>query len=116
MGLGGAILGANRKRKKQISFRVSDEEYENLEAKSKIANLSIPQYCKDVSLSRKIRQPKIDNKGATEIALELRRIGNNINQISKHLNSGLNVQEGQINDLERGLGEIWQLLNSAIQK
>mgnify|MGYP001118476366 FL=1 len=114
--LGGAILGANRKRNRQISFRVSEEEYNILQEKSTIANLSIPQYCKDVSLSKKINQPKVDHKGASEIALEVRRIGNNINQVAKHLNSGLGVTEGQINDLKGGLRHIWLMLNSILQK
>lgn len=114
--LGGAILGANRKRNRQISFRVSEEEYNILQEKSTIANLSIPQYCKDVSLSKKISQPKVDHQGASEIALEVRRIGNNINQVAKHLNSGLGVTEGQINDLKGGLRHIWLMLNSILQK
>lgn len=114
--LGGAILGANRKRNRQISFRVSEEEYNILQEKSTIANLSIPQYCKDVSLSKKINQPKVDHQGASEIALEVRRIGNNINQVAKHLNSGLGVTEGQINDLKGGLRHIWLMLNSILQK
>jgi len=109
-------LGANRKRNRQISFRVSEEEYNILQEKSTIANLSIPQYCKDVSLSKKISQPKVDHKGASEIALEVRRIGNNINQVAKHLNSGLGVTEGQINDLKGGLRHIWLMLNSILQK
>lgn len=95
---------------------MSDQEYENLQMKSEIANLTIPQFCKDVALSKKIRQPKIDREGALQIASELRRIGNNVNQVAKHLNSGENVSKGQITTLEKELNELWQLFNSAIQK
>lgn len=109
-------MEVNRKRNRQISFRLSDQEYKNLQLKSEILSLSIPQFCKDVALSKKIREPKIDNKGALQIASELRRIGNNVNQVAKHLNSGLNVSEGQIKALQEELGELWQAFNSAIQK
>lgn len=39
----------------------------------------------------------IDRQGAIQIASELRKIGVNVNQIAKHLNSGGNASEGQIN-------------------
>ena len=108
-------MGANRTRKKQISFRVSDKEYENLREKSERANLSTPQFCKRVALSKKIKQPKIDYSGATKIAAELRKIGTNVNQIAKHLNAGESVSQtelqGQFERFEKELNEIWQQLS-----
>lgn len=106
----------NRIRNKQVSFRLSEEEYLKLEEKVKIVNLSIPQFCKKVSLSKKIKQPNIDKDGALKIASELRRIGVNINQVSKHVNINSNVSEEQIKTLEKELGQIWQLFNSEILK
>ena len=44
-----------------------------------------------------MKAPLIDRQGAIQIASELRRIGVNVNQVAKHLNSGLNISEGQIN-------------------
>lgn len=109
-------MKVNRKRNKQVSFRVNDDEYKQLQKKSEIANLSVPQYCKDVSLEKTIREPGIDYKGASEIALEIRRIGNNINQVAKHLNSGFDVSQGQISGLQKGLNDIWLILNSILQR
>jgi len=108
-------MGANRTRKKQISFRVSDKEYENLREKSERANLSTPQFCKSVALSKKIKQPKIDNAGALKIAAELRKIGTNVNQIAKHLNTGESVAQSELHEqferFEKELGNIWQQLS-----
>lgn len=108
-------MGANRKRKRQISFRVSDKEYENLREKSERANLSTPQFCKSVALSKKIKQPKIEKTGAIQIAAELRKIGTNVNQIAKHLNTGENVVsdelQGQFERFEKELGKLWQQLS-----
>lgn len=105
-----------RKRNHQVSFRLSEEEHEILKSKSEAIGLSIPQFCKKVSLSKKIKQPNIDREVSFKIASELRRIGVNINQVAKHVNSGLNVSERQIKALEKELGGIWQLFNSEIQK
>lgn len=62
-----------------------------------------------------MKSPKIDRQGSIQIASELRRIGVNVNQIVKHLNSGENASEGQIKALQKELNDIWQQLNSALQ-
>lgn len=78
--------------------------------------MSVPMFCKKKAQGARMKAPLIDRQGAIQIASELRKIGVNVNQIAKHLNSGGNVLEGQINALQKELGDIWQLLNSAIQK
>lgn len=110
------VQKVKRKRDIQVSFRLSEEEYSKLEEKAKIVNLSIPQFCKKASLSKKIKQPNIDNQGALKIASELRRIGLNVNQVAKHVNIDSNVSEGQIKALQEELGQIWQLFNSELLK
>lgn len=108
-------MGANRKRNKQISFRVSDKEYENLREKSERANLSTPQFCKSVALSKRIKQPKIDQSGALKVAAELRKIGTNVNQIAKHLNTDESVNQTELHEqferFEKELGNLWQQLS-----
>ena len=107
---------ANRKEPKQISFRVSQEEFKRLEEMAEQLGMTVPAFCKAKAQGAKIKAPKIDRQGAFQIASELRRIGVNVNQIAKHLNSGLNVPKGQINALQEELSKLWQLFNSAIQK
>lgn len=106
----------NRKEEKQISFRVSQEEFNRLKSMADQFGMSVPAFCKSKAKGSKMTAPKIDREGAFKIASELKKIGINVNQIAKHLNSGENVSEGQINALQKELSDIWQLLNSAIQK
>lgn len=109
------ILGANRKDDKQINFRVSEKEYQRLEQMADNLGITVPMFCKKKAQGAKMKSPLIDRQGALKIASELRRIGVNANQIAKHLNSGGNASEGQINALHKELNDIWQRLNSALQ-
>lgn len=108
-------MGANRTENKQINFRVSEQEYQRLEQMANKVGMSVPMFCKKKAQGAKMKSPLIDRQGALKIASELRRIGVNANQIAKHLNSGGNASEGQINALHKELNDIWQRLNSALQ-
>jgi nanoRNase/pAp phosphatase (c-di-AMP/oligoRNAs hydrolase) len=77
--------------------------------------MSVPMFCKKKAQGARMKAPLIDRQGAIQIASELRKIGVNVNQIAKHLNSGGNASEGQINALQRELNDIWQQLSSALQ-
>ncbi|TYK32816.1 DUF6290 family protein [Bacteroides pyogenes] len=65
-----------------IIFRVSEEEKRILQKKAEIYNLSLSSYVRKVSL-----ETKILSKTDVKIAFELKKIGVNLNQIAKHLNS-----------------------------
>jgi len=105
----------NRKESKQINFRVSEQEYRRLEEIASSLGMSVPMFCKKKAQGAKIRAPLIDRQGSLQIAAELRRIGSNVNQIAKHLNSGGNASKRQIDALQGELNSIWQRLNSALQ-
>ena len=77
----------NRKDNKQISFRVSESEYLDLERSAKVLNISVPAFVKKKAQGARIVAPKIDSENAKEMARHLTRLGNNTNQIAKRLNS-----------------------------
>ena len=77
----------NRKDNKQISFRVSESEYLDLERSAKVLNISVPAFVKKKAQGARIVAPKIDSENAKEIARHLTGLGNNTNQIAKRLNS-----------------------------
>jgi len=108
-------MGANRIEDRQVNFRVSEDEYQQLEQMANNLGMSVPAFCKAKVKSSKIKAPLLDRQGALNIASELRKTGVNVNQIAKHLNSGGNVSNEQINALQKELSEIWQLLSSALQ-
>ena len=73
----------NRKDKKQISFRVSETEYLNLERSAKVLNISVPAFVKKKPQGARVVAPKIDPEHAKEIARQLAGMGNNLNQLTK---------------------------------
>lgn len=107
----------NRKDKKQISFRVSETEYLNLERSARVLNISVPAFVKKKAQGARLVTPKIDPEHSKEIARQLAGLGNNINQLTKKVH-GLDyanerTQELIEADLRRalnGLGEIWRQL------
>lgn len=111
------IKQPNRKDKKQISFRVSETEYFNLERSAKVLNISVPAFVKKKAQGARIVTPKINPEDSKEMARQLAAIGNNINQLTKKVHQIEHVdkttQELISADLRRalnGLGEIWQQL------
>lgn len=107
----------NRKDKKQISFRVSETEYLNLERSAKALNISVPAFVKKKAQGARLVTPKIDPQDSKEIARQLASLGNNINQLTKKVHTmdfvDQRAQEAISADLRRalnGLGEIWRQL------
>src|SRR5699024_12669269 len=76
-------MGENRKDNRQIKFRVSDHEYEELEQTANNFHMSVPAFAKKRALGYRMKPPKVDKSGAIEIAKQLRAIGNNVNQLTK---------------------------------
>src|SRR5699024_828321 len=80
-------MGENRKDNRQIKFRVSDREYEELEQTANNFHMSVPAFAKKRALEYRMKPPKVDKSGAIEIAKQLRAIGNNVNQLTKRANA-----------------------------
>ena len=53
--------------------------------------------------------------GLEEIIIQLRKIGNNINQLTKLCNQG-RLTSINLEDVKKEMKSIWQLLNLLIQK
>lgn len=108
-------LSEQRKSDKQIKFRVSEMEYQQLEANASALGMSVPAFCKNVALKGFVKSPKINREGALEIAKQLRKIGTNVNQISYKTNIGKIPTSKELIAVKKELGEIWLMLNSALQ-
>ncbi|ARD92388.1 plasmid mobilization relaxosome protein MobC (plasmid) [Lactococcus cremoris] len=107
----------NRKERKQISFRVSEPEYLNLERSAKVLNISVPAFVKKKAQGARVVAPKINPDDSKEMARQLAALGNNVNQLAKRVNqiefADKDTQERLSADLRRtlhGLGEIWRQL------
>ncbi|MBQ6415206.1 MAG: MobC family plasmid mobilization relaxosome protein [Butyrivibrio sp.] len=102
----------NRKAKVQIIFRVTEEEAEQIKAKVKESGLSQKDYFLKTALGRKIQ----NTDGVKAILPELKRIGNNLNQVAKHMNEGNYPMIKEVQENQKELAELWQQLRQYLQK
>ena len=107
----------NRKEPKQISFRVSESEYEKLRSSAETLNMSVPNFVKKKAQGSRLVAPKFDKETRQSIAKDLSKLGANVNQIAKYCNQhqhevlDYTVLERNINTVRERLDEIWKSLN-----
>ena len=102
-----------RKEPKQISFRVSEQEYEKLKQSAETLNMSVPAFVKKKAEGSRLVAPKFDKETRQTIVRDLSGIANNTNQIAKVLNT----KYVDADDLNRNLqalrnevNQLWQQL------
>ena len=89
-----------------ISFRVTPEEKARLERKSRGYD-RLSDYLRDCVLGKEI----IVIEGVDRVADELRRIGNNLNQLTRAVNMG-QIQAVDLSGMRKEVAMLWQSLNS----
>lgn len=103
-----------RKEPKQISFRVSEQEYEKLKQSAETLNMSVPAFVKKKAEGSRLVTPKFDKETRQTIVRDLSGIANNTNQIAKVLNTKY-VDEDDLNRnlqaLRNEVNQLWQQLN-----
>ncbi|MGI2282449.1 plasmid mobilization protein [Staphylococcus cohnii] len=105
----------NRKEPKQISFRVSESEYEKLRSSAETLNMSVPKFVKKKAQGSRLVAPKLDKETRQSIAKDLSKLGSNLNQIAKALNTygeraNMEQMQQDIAIMREELHEIWQQL------
>lgn len=112
------VVSETRSEPKQIKFRVSEDEFQRLTLMADNVGMSVPAFVKAKAQGVRVRQPKIDRKGAIEVAKELRAIGTNLNQVAKWCNARKQVSEQElerlnynIEQIKKGLEKTWQQLS-----
>ena len=93
-----------------IPFRVTPEEKALLEEKSYGHYRLMSDYIRDCVFKKEI----IIINGLDEFADELRRIGNNLNQLTRAVNSGY-AQVIDLDETRKEVKKLWQSLNSLAQ-
>ena len=91
---------------KVINIRISNEDKKKIEELAKKSKLNMSEYIIKSSLNANI----IVEADKSEYISELRRIGNNINQITRNVNQGL-VKEISLKEVKQELNKLWQLLS-----
>ena len=99
---------ANRKRKMVLRCPVTDEERKLIEYKmSLVPTNQIGAYLRKMAIDGYIIYT--DTKDIRAMNKELQRIGRNINQIAKRVNSTSSIYMTYIEELKEDLQNIWRL-------
>ena len=93
-----------------LKFRVTPKEKEIINRKALSCNKTVSMYLRNCALEKEIKVIT----GADSIAEELRRIGNNINQIARGVNSGY-ITAVNLTETRKELIGIWQSLNLLVR-
>ena len=96
---------------KKINIRLTEKEKSIIESKSKKLNMTITKFIISSCLNDKI----VIINGLDNIDTELRRIGNNINQLTRLANEKI-ITVIDLKELRMEVNNIWQLLKQLVQK
>ena len=96
---------------KKINIRLTEKEKSIIELKAKKLNMTITKFIISSCLKDKI----VIVNGLDKVDTELRRIGNNINQLTRLANEKI-ITVINLKELRMEVNNIWQLLKQLIQK
>lgn len=100
-----------RRRNVQMVVRMTPDEREFIMAKVKASGLNnFNLFALTMLIRGEIKN--VDLKHYHELAKEVSRIGTNINQIARFANSNGSIYASEVEDLQRRMEDIWQLLKS----
>lgn len=102
----------NRKRPKQIVIRATEEEFEKIKERVEKSGLKQNEFLLKSATGKEI----IVIEGLKEITLELKRIGNNLNQVTRAIHEGRANCSAEVKAMNGGLERIWQSLRQLTQK
>lgn len=111
----GEKIIANRKRPIQLHFCVTAEEKSLIRRKMILSHTrNMGAYLRKMAIDGFIVYT--DLAGMKDLAKEVNKIGTNINQIAKRVNTTSSIYANDIQEIQKQIGEIWQLLRLYISK
>lgn len=105
------MVEKKQNKNRHFNFRVNEKEYNKIKSKIEKSKLNTSEYLLKSAMDKEI----IVINGLEEIIIQLRKIGNNINQLTKLCNQG-RLTSINLEDVKKEMNSIWQLLNLLIQK
>lgn len=98
-------MAENRKRSETLTIRLTKAEKAALTAKARKAKMTLTEYILAVSKDTKIVLPP----ETAPIILELKRIGNNLNQLAAKVNSGV-TYVADLTEIIENQNKVYELL------
>lgn len=106
---------AERKRDIQVKFYVTEQERLLIEEKMKLLSTdNLGAYLRKMVVDGYIIQ--VDYSAIKEQTAEIQKIGVNVNQIAKRVNTTGNVYEQDLKEIKGALEKIWQLQRYTLSK
>lgn len=102
----------NRSRPKQIVIRASEKEFQKIKTKVAKSKTTQNEYLLKSALNKEI----IVVDGIREFTTELKRIGNNLNQLTKAVHEGKANCSRELAEINKEMKELWQLSRLLTQK
>lgn len=104
-----------QKRDCQVKFRMTADERALLDARMQEAGyINLGAYLRQISLTGHIL--KLNVPELKEMISQLKHIGNNLNQLTKRVNSGGQLVEGELSALTTAQQQLWDSMNQLIIK
>lgn len=106
---------ANRQRNIQLKIWVSEEERKLIEQKmSLVPTTQIGAYLRKMAIDGYIIQ--LDYTAVKEQTAEIQKVGVNVNQIARRVNSTGNAYKEDLEEIKGALDKIWQLQRYTLSK
>jgi len=103
------------KRGIMIRFRVTEAERDFIFDKMRLLNTNnIAAYMRKMAIDG--YAVNTDYSDLKAVAAEMQKIGININQIARRVNMTSRIYEQDIDEMKRGIDEIWRLLKSSLSR
>ena len=103
----------SRKRKNLIGFWLDDNEFLSLKNKISQTNSTCSSYLRKCILEKNITVIP----GIRDFMIELKRIGNNLNQITRLANEGsLTILGDNVKNINEDLKSVWEKLAETLKK
>lgn len=102
-------------------MRLMDDEFNRIAAKADKAGLAFTAFLRAAALDgdvgpRAQRRPPVDHKALRQYLGQVGRLGNNINQIARALNSGEKAKLPELQQVLRACLDILNRINAALGK
>jgi len=103
----------SRKRNITLSFWLTQEELEGLKTRISNTNLNQSTYIRKSILDKNITVIP----GIRDFTIELKRIGNNLNQITRSANEGsIKILGNDLAGIKEDLKKVWEQLDATLKK
>ena len=105
----------NLKRPIQIKFRVTEDEREFILDKMRLAGTNnLAAYLRKIAIDGYVINT--DFSDLKTVIAEMQKIGVNVNQIARRVNSTSRIYEQDFEEMKRGIDEIWRLLRLSLSR